>query len=555
MTRKEPRGNAAHGIDFSNGEYSAFPTPYPTHPRLRPTPRDYQHAAIEHVLAASDRGETCGLVSLPTGAGKTVVAGEVLRRLGGRALVVAHTSLLVNQLRETFAAYLAEPIGLVLDGSIEYEDARVIFASRQSLTTERIAAIASSAPVETLVFDEAHHAADSSTYAKILDTLRDDDPDLFVLGLTATPWRETGRMLFERWWFSREIADLIPLGVLAPVRHTFVELPLALRNMRTSGRGDRDYNAKALEPALLQVARETAARVAPLVQNLTHVVVFAATVKHAHALAEALERAGVSAAPIWGAMQPRDRDDAVVRWREGEIQALVNVGIVTEGFDEPRISAIVFARPTASTLFYMQALGRGLRIAPAKHECLVVDCVGLGDLRDARQCTLDAIVPEVAALGQATPPLSRQGRRLIAAPGDDRARLWHKIAPDAYALPVDRNEYLFVVRDPSTGLYRASYAACNAVRERFEPAPFALTLPMLRERLRGRKLVFGKRNAQWRSKRATSEQLRALETISAASARRAIAEGWNRGHVASALTTVYARRLARRLGLLNAEAA
>lgn len=551
MNAKAPRGNAGRRIDFTQSCDSALPVSFPSNILAL---REYQRSAVEHVLAARERGETRGLVALPTGTGKTVVAAEVLRRLGSRSLVVAHTSVLVNQLRDALSDYLGEPIGLVLDGAVEKMDARIVVGSRQSLTAQRLGVVAESGAFATLVFDEAHHAAEDSTYAAILDALRPNTQDLFVLGLTATPWRESGRMLFERWWFSREIADLIPLGVLSPVRRASVELPLALREVRLTSRGDdHDYSRKRLEPLLLEVAHATARRVAPLVEGLAHIVVFAATVKHAQALAEAFHGAGVSAAPVWGAMRSRDRDDVLRRWRGAEVRALVNVGIVTEGFDEPRISAIVFARPTTSTLFYIQALGRGLRIAPGKDACLVVDCVGLGDLRDARQCTLDAIVPEVAALGGTPPCAQPHGRRVVAAPDGDDSRLWHKIATGAYALPVDNREFIFVVRDASTGLYRAWYVVHNELRERFEPAPFPALLSTLRERLRGRALVFGNRKASWRRLPPTEAQMGALAGIKATLASRAIEEGWKRGRIASTLTTVYARRLAQRLGLLNAE--
>ena len=526
MKAKAPRGNAGRRISLTNFCDSAPSASPPSN--VSPALRKYQREAVEHVLAAHDRGETCGLVSLPTGSGKTIIAGEVLRRLNRRALIVAHTSVLVAQLHEALSTYLDERVGLVLDGVIDDAEARVIVASRQSLTSQRLFAIVQSGAFGTLVFDEAHHASEDSTYRAILDALQAWEPKLFVLGLTATPWREAGRMLFERWWFSREISDLIPLGVLAPVRYQTVELPLALREVRLSGSPESEYRCKALEPRLLDVAQETATHVAPLIGTLRHIVIFAVTVKHAQALAEAFELAGVGAAPIWGAMRPCDRDDILKRWRDAEIRASVNVGIVTEGFDEPRISAIVFARPTASTLFYIQALGRGLRVAPGKLECLVVDCVGLGDLRDARQCTLDSIVPEVAAL-EGLPPSSPQGRRLVAAPGDDAVRLWHRIAPDAYALALDSRELFFVVRDAKMGLYRASYVADNEIRERFQPAPFAALLSTLRKRLRGRTLVFGNPKASWRCLPPTERQIGALAATEPTWANRAIEESWQRG--------------------------
>jgi superfamily II DNA or RNA helicase len=519
--------------------------------------RAYQREAVAAILAARERGETCGLVSLPTGAGKTTIAVQLLRHLHGRALIVAHTQLLVRQLRDAAIRYLNERVGLVVDGAVELGSARIVVGSRQSLSPQRLAAIADVEPFEIVIIDEAHHAAHESTYAALLDALRSHRTDLFVLGLTATPWRESGRLLFSRWWFSREIGDLIPLGVLAPVRHASVELPLEMRDVRLSGRGEREYSAQTLEPRLLDVAEQTAASIAPLLTDRHCVVVFAVTVKHAKALAEAFDRVGVSAAPIWGAMESADRDATLRRWRAGELSTLVNVGIVSEGFDEPRIDAIVFARPTASTLFYIQALGRGLRCAPGKRDCLVVDCIGLGDLRDARQCVLDAIVPEVAALNRdgGVNTRDRIERRLVAKPGDDGVHLWHPIAHDAYVLPIAQMELLFVRRNPTTGLYDAAYIENNRIRERFEPAPFAAMRSTLLVYLHGRTLVFGKRNAGWRRAPATEAQVRALARIDSTLARRATLEEWTRGRIASTLTILYGRRLADRLRLLGGDAA
>lgn len=552
MKRKEPRGNAARGIVASKKTSSAIAVPLPTSSALRPVLRPYQCEAVAAVVAARNRYETRGLVSLPTGAGKSIVAGELLRRLPGRALVVAHTAVLVNQLRDALAAYLGKPVGLVLDGNAEQPDARVVVASRQSLTLKRLAAIAAAQPFETLVFDEAHHATEDSTYSRILDALLARNRNLFVLGLTATPWRESGKkMLFEHWWLSREIPDMIPLGVLAPARHETIELPLNLREVRLSGRGDRDYNRKILEPSLLAVADQVAQRVAPLVRSMRHVVVFAVTVKHAKALAAALERAGVSAACVWGEMKARDRDDVLKRWRDGAIQALVNVGIVTEGFDEPRISAIVFARPTASTLFYMQALGRGLRIAPGKRECLVIDCVGIGGLRDARQCTLDAIVPEVAALGSGLNASPRNaGRRLVSKPGDDAVCIWLPLSKDAYVMRVNKADRYFVVREPN-GLWLATVVVGNRIAERLAPAPFAVVVEALRERLRGERLVFAKRAAPWRRESATWSQYRTLSRNDRTLAAQAQRERWSRGRVSNAISIFEARREAYRLGILR----
>lgn len=128
MKREDPRGNAGRGIETSsNHDSTAAPSPLLSSgqdARLRRALRAYQCATVAHVLAARDHGERCGLVSLPTRSGKTLIAGEVLLRLPARALVVAHTRVLVEQLRGALAAHLGEHVGLVLDGAIEQEALR-----------------------------------------------------------------------------------------------------------------------------------------------------------------------------------------------------------------------------------------------------------------------------------------------------------------------------------------------------------------------------------------------------------------------------------------------
>lgn len=514
------------------------------------TLRPYQAEAVAHVLAARVRGERSGLVALPTGSGKTTVAAEVIHRLPGRALVVAHTALLGEQLRNAITDHLDEPVGLVAEGNARYGDARAVVALRQSLTAANLDALMAFGPFATLAIDEAHHASADSTYATIRDALRSQNPDLFTLGLTATPWREHGALLFERYWFSREIADMIPLGVLAPVRHARVALPLDLRHTRVKG---GDYATQTIAPKLLRIVDETAARVAPLLHERTHIVAFAVTIGHAQALAAAFERAGVSATHVSGDMKNSTRDDAIARWRSGALRVLVNVGIVTEGFDEPRISAIVFARPTASTLFYVQALGRGLRIAPKKDDVLVIDCVGLGELSDVRQVTLDAIVPEVASLGTVAPvePEEYKGRRLVCGPNDDASHVWKTLAPQVYGLDVGRREWIILRRDGASGLYDATRIDDRGRHlEALGDGPFALIVERVRERLRNTKGVFCARRARWRKEPATLQQLEMLARFDPPLAIQARAERWKRGRVSDSIATTCGRRVAARAGLL-----
>jgi hypothetical protein len=109
-------------------------------------------------------------------------------------------------------------------------------------------------------------------------------------------------------------------------------------------------------------------------------LVFCVTVQHAKNLARALHEVGVPAAAIWGEMPPEARAEVLDALHTGELRAVTNVGVLTEGFDEPTISAVAMARPTRSESLYAQCVGRGTRLAPGKDDCLVIDFVDLSDL-------------------------------------------------------------------------------------------------------------------------------------------------------------------------------
>jgi len=347
--------------------------------------RDYQRLAVDLTERAIAAGGRRMYLSLPTGAGKTRCLAELARRTrerdGGRVLALVHTRELVHQLTGALAAGTGEHVGVVMAADDE-PDAGVVVGSVQSLRGRRFDDVLGAGPVSLLCIDEAHHATASNGYGALVDRVAERHPDVAVVGVTATPFRagrERMQDVLPRCVFERSIPDMTRAGVLAPMVWQRVELAgLDLRSLpRGQVDGERDYRLTELAAAMSggAVVAATAELTAPLLGE-RRTVVFATDVRHAFALADAYRAQGIAAAPVWGAMPAPDRVEVLGDWRAGRLQVVVNVNVVSEGFDLPALSAVVIARPTQSPGRYVQMIGRVSRTAPGKTDALVVDVTG-----------------------------------------------------------------------------------------------------------------------------------------------------------------------------------
>ena len=359
-------------------------------PDLRP----YQRAAVEAVRSRF-RDATSTYIELPTGSGKTRVLAEVaagFAQKGKRVLAVAHREVLVRQLMS----------GIRADGLIMAADVmpgQITAASVQTLASwgrmGRLADFLARERFEVLLIDEAHHVAPGNGYAALIEDLRTAVPGLFVLGVTATPFRADGEEIDDvlgRPCFVRSILDLQHEGVLAPLRWRMAELAeLPLRKIPLRG---GDYAAEELSEAMIEATAELGAWLAPHLATRRTIAAFAVSIEHAHTLALEMSRRGIPSAYVHGSMGRLEREAIIDRWRRGELRLVANVGILTEGFDLPQIDAVVIGRPTHSQGLYLQMVGRGTRLAPGKADCLVVDSGGSGELADPAQ----VILPEVSGI-------------------------------------------------------------------------------------------------------------------------------------------------------------
>ena len=360
-----------------------------------PTLRAYQSEAIAAVLAARRRGVRRMVVCLPTGAGKTVIFAALARMARRQVLVLAHREELLAQARDKLAVALGEepgsPLVAIERGSERApREARVLVASIRSLHEERLGRVLRGRDFGLIVYDECHHAA-AEDNLRVLRQLGAFDADWTgtLLGFTATTARGDGRGLdvaFEEIVYSRTLPDLIDAGFLVPLRGFRVSTNADLRRIGGSG---LDFPEEELAEAV--DVEERNALVARSIQELARdrrTVVFCVMVRHARHLAQALNAIGVPAGLVHGAMPPERRAAELAAFRSGRLQVLTNVGVLTEGFDDPEVSCVAMARPTRSAGLYAQCVGRGTRLAPGKKDCLVLDFV---DLSSLELCTLPSL--------------------------------------------------------------------------------------------------------------------------------------------------------------------
>jgi superfamily II DNA or RNA helicase len=390
-----------------------------------PVLRDYQLAAVEACERAADAGRRRVLVALPTGTGKTAVFCGLIRRRGGRALVVAHREELLDQAaaRLVESGIAAAAIGRV-QATRDETAAEVVVASiatlaRPARLARLVASQATAGPFRTVVVDEAHHAP-AGSYVRALDALAPDgaaDGPL-VVGVTATARRKGLHAIFGPPVFSRDLVEMIAAGWLSDLRGRRVRLSLDLSGVRRS-RGDF-VEADLVEALAEAKAPEAVADAWCKEGGGRPTLVFTPGVGLAHATAGALVSRGVAAEAIDGTAAGEDRAATLARFAAGATTVLVNCALFTEGVDLPHVACVVVARPTLSPLLYAQMVGRGTRLAPGKADCLVLDVVGATDRHDL--ANLDAAERPQHLGTLAGLRLTRSGSVLRAAMADQERR-------------------------------------------------------------------------------------------------------------------------------------
>jgi superfamily II DNA or RNA helicase len=355
--------------------------------------RPYQREAIDAVIAARRDGTRRMVVCLPTGAGKTVIFSHLARLARKQVLVLAHREELLGQAKDKLERALAGTSVVAVERGTESAgaDAKVLVASLRSLHEERLARVLAGRDFGLVIYDECHHAA-ADDNLRILRRLGAFEPawEGTLLGFTATTARGDGRGLdsvFERIVYTKSLPDLIDDGYLVRLKGFRIETAADLTRLAAAPGGE--FADEELAEAVDIGDRN--ALVARSIQELARdrrTIAFCVTVNHARNLSRALNTVGVPAGIVHGAMRPADRANALAEFRAGRTRALANVGVLTEGFDDPGVSCIAMARPTRSEGLYAQCVGRGTRLADGKVDCLILD---FADVSHLSLCSLPSL--------------------------------------------------------------------------------------------------------------------------------------------------------------------
>lgn len=350
-------------------------------------PKTYQQEMLEQLANERAHGRSRNLLVAATGTGKTVVAAfdyrNTCRNEGGhpRLLFVAHREEILRQALRTYREVLRDPeFGELLTGSRQPERWNHLFATIDSLTSRDLVATVGADHWHTVVVDECHRLA-ADRFDAFAKAVR---PNV-LLGLTATPERSDGQPIVQyfdarpdgspavelRLWHALDLQLLAPFEYYACDDATdFSEVPWdrpgereAVDNLVTGN----DVRARLVINEWRRLASDA---------GQSRAIVFCVSVAHAEFMTNWLNRAGLPAACVVGTTASEERRRAPQRLTDGELCALVTVDLYNEGIDLPMVDTLLLLRPTQSPVLFQQQIGRGLRLAPGKESCLVLDFVG-----------------------------------------------------------------------------------------------------------------------------------------------------------------------------------
>jgi len=326
--------------------------------------RDYQKSAIQSLRAKLAEGKKRIVLQIPTGGGKTAVAGSIIRSALGkdrRAIFTVPALSLITQTIDSFTRDGIKKIG-VMQGQHELtdKDQPVQICSVQTLARRFVP------KADLVMIDECHVVYD--LYNRWFN-----DPewaDIPIIGLSATPWTKGLGKLYQDLVIGETTQGLIDAGYLVPFR-PFAPSHVDLSDVRTVA---GDFDLEGLDKAM-----NTAKLTADIVETWLDrgegrpTLCFAVNRAHAQNLCDAFNRAGVPAAYVDGETPLDERDELAVDFKAGKYKIICNVGVMTTGVDLPFVSCLIIARPTKSEMLWCQIVGRGLRLADGKKDCIILD--------------------------------------------------------------------------------------------------------------------------------------------------------------------------------------
>lgn len=379
--------------------------------------RDYQQQAVQNTVQYFRKKREPAMIVLPTGAGKSLVIAELARIANGRVLVLAHVKELVEQNCEKYKSYGLEAGTFSASLGKKDKDQKVIFGSIQSVARAKDDFFND---FSLLVIDECHRVADegSTQYQDVIKKLLERNPQLCILGLTATPYRlglgwiyeysNSGEIKTTQKRFFKQCVYELPLSHMIRNRYLTVpvkiDIPVTCYDFSELTEKNGSFSAAEVEEILKSQKRLTPFIIKNIIDiaerfDRKGVMIFSSSVRHAEEIMTYLP--AEDSRLILGDTDMNQRNQIVEDFKKKKFRYLVNVSVLTTGFDAPHVDVIAILRPTESNSLYQQIVGRGLRLSDDKKDCYILDYTGMGhdiftpeisDRRPAKD-TVPVIVP------------------------------------------------------------------------------------------------------------------------------------------------------------------
>lgn len=316
--------------------------------------RPYQSVAIFKLKEKLHAGKKHMLIMSATGSGKTAMMSTIVDmaiKKGSKVLTVMYGADLVRQTAKVYKKYYNTNSKIIM-GAIKSNDEQSIIASISTLNKRNLP------DVDVVLVDEAHNK-----YDKIISHYQDK----IIIAFSATPF--VNCHYYEDYIIVASIKDLISDGHLVQPRHFAPRKLIDVSNVKISM---GDYNEDQLELEALKITGDIINEWLVRAKDRP-TIAFCVNIKHSIELANAFNSHGIASLHLDASASPTERDDALLKLKNGEIKILTNVMIFTTGIDLPEISCVIHARPTKSEVLYIQSCGRALRPAPNKNDCIIID--------------------------------------------------------------------------------------------------------------------------------------------------------------------------------------
>ena len=347
--------------------------------------RDYQKESVDGLYNywASKAGDN-PLIVAPTGSGKTAILAQIIKDAMSypdtRVMVVTHVKELLEQGASGLLKLYPEADYGIYSAGLKQKvlNKPITFAGIQSVWERAYDMV----PAPDLVLiDEAHLLPKNTEtrYNRFIADLKICNPDVKVVGLTATPYRlDSGYLhkgegaIFDGIAHDIPVSMLMDQGYLSPVISKG-----GLKQIDLSGVGKRGGEFIESELAMAasdpELVKSTVKEIVTLAKDRKSWLVFSSGVNHAHLLADEFDRHGIDVGVVTGSDSSAVREKTIADFKSGELQCLINVNVLTTGFDHPSVDCVCLVRATASCGLYIQMIGRGTRIAEGKTDSLILD--------------------------------------------------------------------------------------------------------------------------------------------------------------------------------------